>query len=104
MLPYVHVVSNETDIKNLDTSVSRVFDSIFPNPLLNSPSLITDLIFVSGVDNYVSHKLGRPPRGYILVSSDSPASIYTSSTVNDSPSLIIILKSNASISGSILFF
>lgn len=104
MLPYIHTIANNIDIKNLDTAVSRVFDSIFPNPLLNSPSLVTDLVFLSGVDNYVSHKLGRPVRGYILVSSNAPSVIYTSSTVNDSPNLLIILKSNADMTGSILFF
>ena len=105
MLQYVHAATNDLEIQNLDHAVSKVFDSLMPNPLLNSPNLITGVVFASGgTDVVVNHKLGRVPKGYILVGSTASANLYTSPTTNKNTIQNIILRTSAATTVSILFF
>jgi len=104
MLGYINVNSSDPDIQRLDSNVDRVFDSIFPNPLLANPTIISDLIFTSGTDLVINHKLGRVVKGYLPIKSSAAASIYTSSTSLINPLTQIILKSNANATVSLLFF
>ena len=104
MQQYVHAATTDIEIQNLDFAVSRVFDSLMPNPLLASPTLITGLVFGSGTDLIVYHKLGRAVKGYIMVSSTAAAVLYTSATANPNSKLQIILKTSAATTASILFF
>lgn len=104
MLQYISANTTQLDVQNLDSAVSRVFDSLMPNPLLNSPTLQTGIVFSGYTGIEVSHMLGRVPKGYIIVSLTSAAIIFTSNTVNPNPAAYIILQSNAATIASILFF
>jgi len=104
MLDYINTNSDRRDVTSLDGNVERVFDSIVKNPLLNNPTLISDIVFVSGVDQIVSHQLNRVVKGYIVVKASAAASLYTSSTALINPTAQIILKTNANATLSILFF
>ena len=104
MQQYIHAATDNQDVQNLDFAISRVFDSLMPNPLLNEPTLITGLVFTSGTDLVVNHKLNRIPKGYILVGSTASSTLYTSQTTNNQPKAQIILRTSANTTASILFF
>lgn len=104
MQQYIHAATTDLDIQNLDYAVSRVFDSLMPNPLLQSPTLITGVVFTSGIDSIINHKLGRAVKGYVLVGSTASSTLYTSPTTNSNPKIQIILRTNANTTANVLFF
>lgn len=104
MIPYTKTTSRNGDIQALDSNVDDVFGSIFGNPLLNSPTIIEDLVFTSGTDLVINHKLNRRVKGYIIVKASAAANLYTSSTTLINPTAQIILKTDATATLSILFF
>jgi hypothetical protein len=104
MLQYISAGTNNLQIQNLDSAVARVFNSMYSNPLLNSPTYVENITFTAGQDIDVSHRLGRTPRGYITCSLTSGSVIYTSSTTNPNTNLYLILKSTEDTVASLLFF
>lgn len=104
MIQYTHTIAKDADTREMDSNISRVFDSLYANPLLNSPVLVKGLLFSNGVDLSINHKLNRPVTGFIVTNSNAPVNIYQSATVNIAPTALIILKSNADVTVDILFF
>lgn len=104
MQQYVEVNANDRQTQEMNNNVSRVFQSLYANPLLNNPVIVKGLSFSSGVDLLVNHKLGRAVTGYIIINSNTAVNIYQSSTINNAPTTGIILKSNATATVDLLFF
>lgn len=104
MQQYVTTNSKNRDVQEIENSVVRVFNSLYNNPLLNGPVIVKAQTFTAGIDLTVNHKLGKAPNGYIVVGSDAPANVYTSSTKNVAPTAFVILKSDANATVDILFF
>jgi len=104
MLQYVRSGTQNRDVQTLDNAVSNVFQSLYSNPLLNSPTLVKDVAFISGQDTIVNHKLNRPVVGFIVINSNAAVSVFQSSSTNISPTTQIILKSDADATVSFLFF
>lgn len=104
MLQYINTIAKDSDTREIDSNVSRVFKSLYSNPLLNDPVIVKGLLFSSGVDLSVSHKLNRPVTGFIVINSNASVNIYQSSSANIAPNALIILKSNATATVDILFF
>ncbi len=104
MQQYVQVIANDRQTQEMNNNVSRVFQSLYSNPLLNNPVIVKGLLFSSGNDLFVNHKLGRPVTGYIVINSNAAVNIYQSATVNSQPTAQIILKSNATATVDLLFF
>ena len=104
MLQYIETIPKDPDTRELNSNVSRVFKSLYPNPLLNNPVIVKGLSFSSGVDLSINHKLNRPVTGFIVINSNSAVNIFQSSTSNNAPNALIILKSNANSIVDILFF
>jgi len=104
LIPYNPINSNNDELNKVSDAVDRSLASIESNPLLNGPNLITGIIFGIGTDTVIAHKMNRRPTGYILTGSTAAASIYTSPTTNTNFNTLIILRSNAATTASILFF
>ena len=77
-------------------------------PILNSliveGVLIEDIALTSGVDNFISHELGRKPQGYFLVNKNANADVWTSSTTNSFPAQHLILRASATVTISFWVF
>jgi hypothetical protein len=101
---YYSVNTSDPVTRAIDDNVARVFASLQNNPLLDDPSIVKDIKFVSGVDTVINHKQASPVVGFIVVNLNAPAIIYKSNTNNIAPSVHIILKSNLDCIASILFF
>lgn len=104
MIPYQQTVAKDAEVREMDSNVSRVFQSLQPNPLLNNPVIVKGLVFVNGVDLQVSTRLNRNVTGFVVINSNAAVNIFQSSTVNIAPTAVIILKSNADATVDILFF
>ena len=104
MIRYVNTIAQDANLREMDSNVSRVFNSLYSNPLLNNPTIIKGLSFIEGVDLSVTHRLGRPVVGFIVINSSTAVNIFQSDTINIAPSALIILKSNADAIVDILFF
>jgi len=104
MIPYSSVNSDDPNVRILDQKLLAIFNSIIKNPLLNTPTLLTGIMLTSGVDTIVNHTLGRAVKGWIIVDKNATGDVWQSSTTNAIPKSSIILKSNATITVSILFF
>lgn len=104
MQQYVSVNPKTKDVQQIEDAVLRVFNSLYNNPLLNNPSLVLGQVFTSGTDLIVNHKLNRVPNGYIVVNANAAAHVYTSASALMNPTTQIILKSDANVTASLLFF
>lgn len=104
MIRYTRTITQSSDTREMDKNIELVLQSLYPNPLLNSPSLVKGLSFTSGTDLQVDHRLNRPVTGFIVTNSDAAAIVYQSSTANTAPGSVIILKSNATATVDIFFF
>lgn len=104
MIQYIQTIAKDSDTREMDSNVSRVFQSLYPNPLLNNPTIVKGIVFTTNTDVQIAHRLGRTPVGYIIVNKNSNGSIYTSSTTNVAPTAYMILKSDANVTADILFF
>lgn len=104
MVPYYSVTTDDAVTQAIDSGVARVFNSLLPNPLLNNPTIIKNIVFISNADTLVNHRLDRPVVGFIVINLNAAAIIYRSTTVNRIPTATIILKSNANVTADILFF
>lgn len=104
MLRYLSTVAKDSDTREIDSNVGKVFESLYSNPLLNNPVIVKGLMFTSGMDLQVSHKLNRAVTGFLVINSNAAVNVFQSSTVNIAPTSLILLKSNANATVDILFF
>lgn len=103
MQEYIRVNATVRETQELDNNVFRSLQSIYKNPLLNSPVLVKNVVLGTS-DTLVNHGLNRPFVGYIIVGLNANSVIYTSSTVNKSPLVQAILKASNAVTANILFF
>lgn len=103
MEEYVDVATSNPIQKALNDGVKNVFQSLYKNPLLRSPNLVTG-ISIGTSDTIINHRLGRPVVGYLICQSYAATNVYTSSTVNSNPNIQIILKASVATTVDILFF
>lgn len=77
--------SGIADVNRLQDAVDSVFNSLKLCPLLDG-ALIAD-IQVSTSTVAFDHGLGRAPRGFLVVKSDGPGSVYNG--VMDASSIVL---------------
>jgi len=104
MIPYSSVNANDPEVQLVDQRLLMIFNSIIKNPLLNTPTIVKGIMLSSGVDTIVNHGLGRAVTGWVVIDKNGVADIYQSTTTNTIPTASIILKANATVTASILFF
>lgn len=90
------------DLAGLQDSLKNVFNTILNLKLLDY--VIVEDVVIGTTDTFVSHKLGRPVIGYIIIRRNAGTSIWESVTLNKAPSSVIILRSSATVTTTILFF
>lgn len=104
MLPYTQVNATTRETQELNNNVSRVFSSLYGNPLLNQLTIVKNVVFVNGVDNPIQHKLNKNVTGYVIIKANAAVHVFTSPTTNPIPTASIILRSNADATVDLLFF
>lgn len=99
-MPYVKLPNG-----NINQIQDNIKKAIGPAPDQESPipgSVRIDVTFASGVTKKLSHRLGRPWSGYIVVYQDAAGSVYA--TDQDSNNLFISLAANFDGNASLLVF
>lgn len=104
MQQYIQVIADDRQMQEMNNNVSRVFQSLYANPLLNNPVIVKGILLSSGTDTLVNHKLGRAVTGFIVINSNAAVNVFQSLTINVAPITGIILKSNATATVDLLFF
>lgn len=104
MIPYVTVGATIPEVQRMENSLITTFNSIIKNPLLNNITIVKSLVLTSGVDTIIDHKLGKAVTGWIIINKDTFGDVIQSSTANPTPTSSIILKSNATMTVTVLFF
>lgn len=89
--------------QRLQDNIANSFNQFEQLPQLDS-LIVKDVVLSAAGDNIVSHKLNRPIQGWQIIRLNANAVIYESTTVNNQPSSVVILKTTANCTVSILFF
>ncbi len=102
--PYTRTNPKGMDVKNVEDSIVNCWQSILLNPLLQNISFVQGIVLTGGINNYVSHGLGKPYNGWFQVRNNADSVVYESGTVNTNPSAQIILASSVTVTCSFIFF
>ena len=94
------VTSTNQELMQVQQNIESSLGPVVKNPLVGG-TLLEALTLASGA-NTVSHKLGRRPRGWFLVSSSSSATVY--GDVRTATDLNITLTSSGTATISIWIF
>lgn len=89
--------------QRLQDSVASSFQYFEKLPQLDSV-IVENVVLTSGVDNQVEHKLNRKIVGWQIIRKNANADVWESSTANNIPSSVIILRSSATVTVSFIFF
>lgn len=101
MRPFLKQFTGDQKIDENLRRIGAAYDAVLKSPLL-AGSLIEGVSLLSGQSNFVSHGLGRTPRGFIVVSPDADARIWKGPS--DSPSTTLVLNTSANVNLSVFVF
>jgi hypothetical protein len=97
-----------------DFPMSRVFNTAQDyveevlNPILNAAIIdgviLKDIDLVSGSFTSVEHKLGRKPRGYLVIRKSAAETVYEDAGDYDSRKLFLKLKASGSVTVNLWVF
>ena len=89
-------------LTQLQNNVAGFTGQLVSNPLL-SGVLLTGISIINGVTS-ISHGLGRPPQGYIVVRSTAAVSVWDVVVNQTTPNATLQLSANAAATISIYIF
>ena len=89
--------------QRLQDNIANSFNQIEKLPQLDS-TIVKDVVLSGAVDTFVEHKLARPIQGWQVIRQNANAVVWESSTTNEQPSSLVILRASATCTVSILFF
>lgn len=102
MIPVFRAIRTTVrDIQKLQDTLSRVFNGIQSKAILDG-RLINDVSLVSSGATEVSHGLGKPIRGWVLVEKDANANVYSSAS--STPNSTLVLNTSADVTVSLWVF
>lgn len=95
------VRTEDGDIKQLQDAVANTLQTITQREILDGV-LLTDIYVATGAARDIEHKLGRKPRGYVVVKRDAESEIWDSES--DLPNSFLSLNSSANVTISLWVF
>jgi hypothetical protein len=100
MKDFKKVSGASADVAKLQERLQEFFAQFATNPLLNGVLLIGQQIGTTATR--ISHGLGRPYQGYIIVDQDASATVWTASS--DLKGAYITLQASAPVTASLWVF
>lgn len=97
------ILSDIDPLNRVQDNIAQVFGELSRLAFLDHV-IVDNILLTTGTDNFVSHGLRRPARGYVVVMQNAQADVWKSATVNATPNVFLILKTSANVTASILFF
>lgn len=89
--------------QRLQDAIANSFNQFEKLPQLDSV-IIEDVVLKAGIDNQVQHTLQRRVVGWQIIRLNANAVVYESTTTNTLPSSVILLRTSADCTVTILFF
>lgn len=96
------IFQNNYELAKVQDNIFESLKQIANHPLLNG--VFIDDISLDTNDAIIEHKLARESKGYLVITKDSSANIYTSATQNKQPEKFIILKASSAVNADLYFF
>ena len=90
----------DPETEALSQSVSDVFGQLADNPIL-SGQLLTGVTLKAGAETPVPHRLGRKPKGVIVVGQSAASDIHSGPSVNAN---IVAISSTAAVTADLWVF
>lgn len=104
MIPQLRRIrSSDNNIRQLQDATDAVFKVIIDKAILDG-NLLQDIPLDSAILNSVDHKLGRSPRGYIVVRSNANSNVWDSQDVNPMPTKTLNLNCDVNVTISLWVF
>ena len=99
--PYKKIFTPNYDIQKIQAYAEETF-----NKLIKSDFIVGNYIDITidVTDTIVNHLLQRKFKGWVVVDRDAPGIVYQSSTLNNYPDKLIILKATVKVYTKIYFF
>ena len=95
--------SIEADINGIQENVEEVLQPVLESQVIDGV-LLKGISLTTGVDNVVSHKLGRKPQGWILVRKRAESDVWDLQDVNKTPSRTLVLRCAADVTVDLWIF
>lgn len=99
---FARVQTPDVTLQRLQENVSKAVDPIVRNPVTNG-NVLTGVIIGTGGTS-VSHKLGRPLLGWMVVRQRAQADVWDEQDDNDRPELTLDLKASATVTVDLYVF
>ncbi len=99
--PYREVRTADTDLGRIQDAVKASLRDISSRSILDG-QILTGRSLLTGQSNVISHGLGRPLLGWILVGQDANAVVWASPSVT--PGLTLVLQCSANCTVSLWVF
>jgi hypothetical protein len=96
MQQFKKINTSEYETNIIQDNVERVVNQIVSSPIIDG-ILLSGVSLIGGQDNYVSHKLQRVPRFWIIARQDSNVTVWEDSTKTDSSFLDLKCSGNCTI-------
>jgi len=94
--------SVDRPLLTVQDNIAGVVDQLVAVPILDG--VLSDAVAIGTGDTYVPHGLGRVPRGFIAVSPNANATIYTSGTASPDAARIAVLIASAAVTSRLWWF
>jgi hypothetical protein len=104
MISFKKLFTKDDELRRVQDEVALGFQQVDRQPFMNGVILTGVVLAASSTDNLVNHGLGRVPQGFVILSKNATADIWTSTTTNPRPELTLILRSSAAITATIWIF
>ncbi len=99
---FTQIWSPNEEVTRLQTHIRTTLNPLLELPI--SDGLLHTYLSIETSDTVIDHKLGRQYEGFIITRLKSNSVIFESSSTNDTPDRIIILKASATATADIYFF
>lgn len=96
------VVGQDRELNQVQSNVAQAVSEFIKSPLLDG-RLIEDLSLTTS-STRIEHKLGRVPRGYLIVKRNANAQVYDTLSSEGSPELFLPLTASGNVTVSLWIF
>ena len=103
MANFVSQFQLSDEATNLQREIQDFADSITSCEIIEG-QLLTNILLDASQDNIVTHSLGRPIRGYIIVGRNANSTIFDSLQANRHPERQFMVKCSADVTASFWVF
>jgi hypothetical protein len=104
MIQFKKLFVKDDELRRVQDEIASAVSQVNNVPQLGGVILTGVAIAGASADTTLEHGLNRVPNGFVILSKNATADVWTSGTVNPRPQLTLIVKSSAAITATIWIF